>query len=175
MKPKEFIELLKLPPYILAAISIVSGIILFADDTLIKKLYMVNFRNDYGFIISSMFLVSISVLIVILLTSILTRIKNKYKNARLKKGRIKYLFNLDDTKVKIIKSFIKDSTHTLKMNQNDGLTQELSYFGIISLAGTTQAVDFGFNNEMYLYYFLQPWVINLINSNDELTKKYMSI
>lgn len=173
MKPKDFLEFLKLPPNILAAISLVSGTILFANDTLLSRLYMINFRNDYGFVVSIVFLISASLLVVLMITTVIKKIKSKFENIKLKKSQINYLLNLDKTKVKIIKSFIKESNHTLKMNQNDGLTQELSYFGIISLAGSTQAVDFGYDNEMYLYYFLQPWVINLINSNDELIKKYL--
>lgn len=173
MKPKDFLEFLKLPPNILTAVSIVAGIIIFIPDKLAKKIYMLDFRNNYGFVISIIFLISISILIVLLFTNICKKIKNKIDNNKLKKGRTKYLLNVDKTKAKLIKAFIKEETHTLKLNQNDGLTQELSYFGIISLAGSTQAVDFGYDNEMYLYYFLQPWVINLINSNDELIKKYL--
>ena len=83
------------------------------------------------------------------------------------------MLNLDKTKVKIIKLFIKENNHTLKMNQSDELTQELLYFGIISLAGSTQAADFRYDSGMYLYYFLQPWVIKLINENVNLKKKYL--
>lgn len=173
MKIEDFIKFLKLPPNILAAVSLVSGIILFADDELLKKLYMINFRNDYGFIVSIIFLISISILIVLLFSTILAKIKNKYDKSRLKKGKIKYLLNLDNVKVQTIKSFIKETTHTLKINQNDGLTQELLYYGIISLAGKTQPVDFGYNNEIYLSYFLQPWVIKLISEDRELKKKYL--
>lgn len=173
MKATDFIDFLKLPPNILAAISLVSGTILFANDTLLNRLYMTSFRNDYGFIVSTIFLISSALLIVLIVTTVIKKIKNKFENIQLKKGQIKYLLNLDKTKVKIIKSFIKESNHTLKMNQNDGLTQELSYFGIISLAGSTQAVDFGYDSGMYLYYFLQPWVIKLINENVNLKKKYL--
>ena len=168
MKFKDFIEFIKLPPNILAAISLVSGTILFGNDELIKRLYMTNFRNDYGFVVSTIFLISI-----LLFTCIYKKIKNKIDNNKIRKGQIKYLLNADKAKIKIIKSFIKENTHTLRMNQNDGLTQELSYFGIISLAGNTQAVEFGYDNEMYLYYFLQPWVVELINTNDELNQKYL--
>lgn len=173
MKFKDFIEFIKLPPNILAAISLVSGIIILSPDKLIKKLYMINFRNNYGFVISLIFLVSISILIVLFLTTIYKKIKGKMENKRLKKSQKKYLLNADEMKLKTIKAFIKNDTHTLKLNQNDGLTQELSYFGIISLAGNTQALDFGYNNEMYFSYFLQPWVINIINEDDELIKKYL--
>ena len=40
------------------------------------------------------------------------------------------------------------------------------------MAGNTQPVDFGYNNEIYLNYFLEPWVVKLINSNSELKNKY---
>lgn len=62
----------------------------------------------------------------------------------------------------------------MQLPVNDGLTSELSYFCLISLAGGTQAVDFDFDNMMYARYFLQPWVINIINKNENLCKKFLS-
>lgn len=136
-------------------------------------MYMYDFRNDYGVIVSIVFLISFSILIVLLTTLIYKKIDKKIKYMLLKKKQIKYLLNAEKSKVKLLKNFIKDETHTLQINQNDGLTVELEHFGFISMAGSTQAVDFGYNNEMYIIYFLQPWVINLINENDELKKIYM--
>lgn len=173
MKVKDFIEFIKLPPNLLAAVSIVAGIILFIPDKLAKKMYMYDFRNNYGFIVSIIFLISISILIVLLITVIYKTIDKKIKYRLLKKKQIIYLLNAEKSKVKLLKNFIKDETHTLQINQNDGLTVELAHFGIISMAGGSQAVDLGYNNEMYVIYFLQPWVIKLINENDELKKIYM--
>lgn len=173
MKVKDFIDFIKLPPNILAAVSLVSGIILFIPDKLAKKMYMHDFRNDYGFIVSIVFLISFSILLVLLTTTIYKKIDKKIKYRLLKKKQIKYLLNAEKSKVKLLKKFIKAETHTLQINQNDGLTVELAHFGFIAMAGSTQAVDFGYNNEMYVIYFLQPWVINLINENDELKKIYM--
>lgn len=134
---------------------------------------MYEFRNNYGFIVSLVFLVSFSILIILLVTTINKYVLKKYKNRKLMNKRKKYLLEVDKTKLKIIKNFIKNDTHTLKLNQNDGLTQEFLFYGMISMAGSTQAVDFGYDNEIYLYYFLQPWVIKLINENEELKKKYL--
>ena len=172
MKIKDFLEFLKLPPNILTAISLVSGVILFAPNDFINKLYMANFRDNFGFIIAIIFLISTAILIVLLFTIILKKVKTTIDNKKMKKARINYLLNADNYKVKLIKDFIKEETHTLQIQQNDGLTVELSHLGIISMAGSTQPVDFGYNNEMYLRYFLQPWVINLINNNEELKRKY---
>jgi len=172
LKLKDFIDFLKLPPNILTAISLVSGVILFAPNNFVNKLYMDNFRNQFGFAIAIIFLISTSVLIVLLFTIILKKIITLINNKKIKKARIDYLLNADDYKVKLIKRFMDDETHTLKIQQNDGLTVELLHFGLISMAGNTQPVDFGYDNEMYLRYFLQPWVINLINNNEKLKEKY---
>lgn len=172
MNIKDFVDFLKLPPNILAAISLVTGCILFVPDSALNKLYMVNFRNDYGFVISIIFLISTAILIIFLITYIADKVIKKIKNKKLKQAQIKYLKDAEKAKVDLIKEFIKEETHTLSLVVNNGLTTELSHFGIISLAGNTQPVDFGYNSEMYLKYFLQPWVISLINESDELRKKY---
>lgn len=172
MKVKDFIDFLKLPPNILAALSLVTGIILFVSDKVLSKLYMVDFRNNYGFIISIVFLISTAILIVFIVSFVFDKIKKKIENKKLKEAQIKYLMNAEQAKVKLIKEFIKDETHTLSIPMNNGLTSELSHFGIISLAGNTQPVDFGYDSEMYIKYFLQPWVINLINDEEKLQDKY---
>ena len=172
MKIKDFIDILKLPPNILSAISLVTGSILFFPDKLLKKLYMVDFRNNYGFVISIIFLVSSAILIILLCTIIYDKIKKRIENKRLKQAQIKYLIDAEQPKVKLIKELIKEDTHTLALSVNNGLTTELLHFGIISLAGNTQPVDFYNNSEMYLKYFLQPWVIKLINETKELKNKY---
>lgn len=58
---KEFLEILKLPPSILSALMIVSGLILILPEDVVKKLYMYEFRNNYGFAISLIFLISLVV------------------------------------------------------------------------------------------------------------------
>ena len=172
LKINDFIDFLKLPPNILAAISLVSGVILFAPRNFINKLYMIKFRDQFGFIIAIMFLISTAILIILSLIIIFKKVKSLIDSKKMRKARINYLLNADNYKVKLIKDFIKEETHTLQIQQNDGLTVELEHLGLISMAGNTQPVDFGYNNEMYLRYFLQPWVINLINNNEELKKKY---
>lgn len=170
---KDFIDFLKLPPNILAAISITTGLLIFLPDNYIEKLYMDNFRNDYGFIISIFFLISSTILIVLLFTQTIKYINSKISNHKIKKGKIKYLMNADENKTSLIKEFINDSTHTLTLPMNDGLVIELSHFGIITMAGGTQLVDMGFDNSVNIKYFLQPWVINLIKNNEELKEKYL--
>ncbi len=169
---KEFLNFLKLPPNILAAISLATGIILFVPEKILNKLYMSDFRNEYGFIISIVFLTSISLLFIFLISKAYKKLKKHVSDKKLEEGRIKYLLNAEKAKVKRIKNLIKAETHTLSFPMNDGLTKEFEYFGIIAQAGNTQPIEFGYNDEMYIKYFLQPWVINLISKNEELKKIY---
>ena len=173
MKAKDFLDFLKLPPNILAALSLVTGVILFAPESVIKQLYMVDFKKKYGFVISIVFLVSVAILTVLILTELQKKIKSYILNKKLRKVRLKLLLEADNVKTRMIKAFIKEPTHTRTIPHNDGLTIELAFYEVISLAGNTQPADFGLNNEICLRYFLQPWVISLINSDERLKNKYL--
>ena len=138
---KDFTDFLKLPPNILSAVSLATGLILFLPEKILKKMYLINFKDKFGFIIGIVFLISISILFIFLLTFVIKKIKNKIDDRNVKKGRIKYLLNADKSKTNLIKEFIKDKTHTLSLPMNDGLILELQYFGIINAAGNTQLAD----------------------------------
>ncbi len=174
---KEFLEILKLPPSILSALSLVAGLILLLPEKIIKKLYMYDFRNNYGFAISLIFLISLSMLIVLFIIWCFKQVNEKIKSKKIKEKRIKYLLELDLTKTELIKQFIKEKDHTLNLPTNSGNIIELSSYGIISTAGNIQAVTFGDiftgdENTMYINYFLQPWVIKLINEEKDLKDKF---
>jgi hypothetical protein len=69
-------EILTLPTTIMAALSLASAILLFSPTALIERMYMLDFREKYGFIIGIVFIVSISILIVNLLYKTSTSISN---------------------------------------------------------------------------------------------------
>ena len=97
----------------------------------------------------------------------------KYTGMKDRKGRIKYLLDMDKAKTNLIKSFLKESNHTLDLSMNDGITVELEYMEIISKAGGTQFVNF-YGDMAVLKYFLQPWVLKIINEDEQLKKKFLS-
>ena len=61
---KNIVDFLKLPPRILGALSVASGLLLFLPNAIIEKLYMTSFRDKYGFAIGIVFVVSTSILVV---------------------------------------------------------------------------------------------------------------
>lgn len=166
---KDIVDFLKLPPRILGALAIASGLLLFLPDAIIEKLYMINFRNTYGFVIGIVFVVSVSILAVFIIVIAVKRIKEKYDNKRLKKGQIAYLKQVDDKKAELIRHLLNTPTHTAMLSMHSGIVVELQHFFVISPAGSTHVVDM---TDPKINYFLQPWVIKQIDSDPELKVKF---
>lgn len=166
---KDFIDFLKLPPNILGALTIASGVLLFLPDNIAEKIYMIEFRNKYGFSIGIIFMVSSAILIVLLLSKVFHYFHDKTTSKKLVEAQTKYLNNMNHEKVAVIKQFINEPTHTLPLPYNNGLVIELQHFQVISPAGQTHLVDM---LDPHINYFLQPWVIQRINNDVDLRKKF---
>ena len=104
---KEFLDFLKLPTYILGALAVASGILLFAPDSVIQMLYMTEFRAKYGFTIGIIFITSVSILTVLIIKLIYKAISEKRNLKKLKEAQTKFLMKLDGEKVDLINTFIE--------------------------------------------------------------------
>lgn len=166
---KDFVDFLKLPPNILGALVVASGILLLLPDKVINKLYMTEFRDKYGFTIGIIFIVSLSILIILLVLKIYHFFYDKRSDKKVAEGQLKYLRNMSREKVMVVNAFLQERTHTLELPVNDGLVIELQHFGIITPAGQTHLVSM---QDPRIKFFLQPWVENKIRSDDELMRKF---
>lgn len=168
---KELEKLLK-APYILLTLALCSGLLLFLPDFIVKKMYLLDFRDKFGGIIGVIFLISLCLLLTLLCTKIYSYARTITKRKKDIARKKKYLLKLEENKAKVIKNLLKAPTHTMPMQYNNGVTMELVSYGVISQAGSTQAMEFGYDNEIILKYFLQPWVAELINKDEQLKEKY---
>lgn len=166
---KDFIDFLKLPPNILGALSIASGALLLLPDKIAEKLYMIDFRDKYGFTIGIIFVVSTAILIVLLGSKIYHYFHDKSTSKKLVEAQTKYLKQMKPEQVAVIREFINEPTHTLPLPCNNGLVIELQHLQIVTPAGQTHLVNM---LDPQINYFLQPWVMQRINSDDELRQKF---
>ena len=166
---KNFIDFIKLPAYLLCALAVASGILLFLPDGMIQKLYMTEFRDEYGFTIGILFVVSISILSALLVRKIYTVINDIRINKKVIENQRKYLLKVSNEKVSLICEFLRQPTHTLTLPINDGLVIELQNFYVISPAGQTHLVSMP---NPKIKYFLQPWVLERIDADEELRRKF---
>lgn len=170
-KASGLVGLLKLPPYLLGALAAASGILLFLPDDVIDKLYMSSFREQYGFIAGIVFIVSIAILTVHAIVQLYKKVSSKVKLKKLKEAQTSFLAKIDGDKLCLIKEFMRVPSHTLKLPMYSGIVSELQYYNVISPAGQTHLVDM---SAPEISYFLQPWVAQRIDENNELRQKFDS-
>ena len=166
---KELVEFLKLPTYILGALAIASGILLFAPDHILQKLYMTEFKVSFGFTLGIVFIISVSILSVLLIKELYKYAKQKYDLWVLKKEQTKFLLKIEGRKVDLINAFIQKPTHTMMLHMHDGLVIELQHYNVISPAGQTHIVSMP---DPQINFFLQPWVLERVKENKELQAKF---
>ena len=170
---KNFLDFLKLPPTILTALALASGLLLFAPDEIVKKLYMTSFLEKHGFVLGIVFIVSLCLLTVFVIGKLLQYIYGKYKNASLIKSQTKYLEDIKGEKVSLICAFLQEPTRTLTLPMNNGVVIALEHCFVIEPAGATQFATMGWGDgAIEINYFLQPWVEARILANKNLQEKY---
>ena len=79
-------DLIKAPIKIIIAIMLSSGIILFSPEEVVSKLYMVDFRNNYGFFISIVFLITFSISLTAIMANVCGNFRELYLAKKLMKN-----------------------------------------------------------------------------------------
>lgn len=159
-------DFFKLPSKIMSAILLASGMILFLPDEIIRKMYMIDFKNKYGFIIGVVFIISISILTIGILISIYKFLHNKYSNFKFKKNSGKLLESLDVYKKAIVYGLYKQDNNTAELPLNDGAIVFLENWMVIQKAASQYIVSDMMDPKFP--YFLQPWVVEKLQRDENL-------
>ena len=154
-------DVFKLPVKIFAAIALGAGLILFLPDSLIQKLYLVTFRDSFGFIIGLVFIISISIVGVTVLVAFYKMLSSKILFAKSKKSREKCLNGLDDYQKTIVYSLMEEINHTDELPIHDGSVIWLEQNWIIGKAASQHFISDPTNPTFP--YMLQPWVVEYLN------------
>ncbi|TWT08203.1 hypothetical protein FQV26_10445 [Planococcus sp. CPCC 101016] len=163
-------EILTLPISIMAAISLASGILLFSPLSFLERLFMTEFREQNGFIVGIVFLVSTSILVVNLsykLVKSAVEAKNRrdfYADAE------KNLKKLTDYQKAIVYTLFQEDNHTANLPLHDGAIAVLSQKFIIGqVSGKYMVEDL---NTAEVPYLLQPWVADEIQNKPSLSTDF---
>ena len=165
----KFSEFFKLPTKIMCSICISTGLILFLPDNIIQMLYVTKFRNNYGFTIGIVFIISLSILLINFLISMYNVIRKKYSDITKRKNMHKTLLKLSGYQKKIVyELYIKDN-HTIFLSIQDGSINELVALNILTRT-TNCNITSAFNPK--IPFTLQSWVIDKINNDSELLENF---
>lgn len=127
----DIVSLLKLPAKVMFAIALASGLVLFFSDHIIQKMYMVSFRNKYGFTIGIVFCISLSITVVSFLAFIYNFCVNQYYKKMFIKKAPERLRKLSPYQKAILYGLFMEDNHTESLPYNDGavfLNTMVTYF-----------------------------------------------
>lgn len=150
----------------LVAVAILTGLILFLPDDILKRMNLDDLPVMWNRIIGLVFLLSIALIATMITFSIISYISDKSRNKRLKaRLRTKYL-SLSPRQKSIILQVLHSEDKTISLDKNSGDTIYL--VNSLFLHMPEQAFTLGWNNEMVLTYVPQPWLLELYNEEPEL-------
>lgn len=163
-------DFFKLPVKIIAALTIATGGILFSPDLIAQKMYIMEFRDQHGFIIGIIFITSVSLLVMNLIVFLYKLIENtilKFKFKKVSKERLK---NLNTYQKSLVCLLYNQDNFTHELPLNDGGVIFLENSLIITKATTQYLVD-NMNNPMFPF-VLNPWVVKELQENQELLSSF---
>ncbi|HAM81060.1 superinfection exclusion B family protein [Ornithinibacillus contaminans] len=163
-------EILTLPTTIMAALSLASGILLFSPTSLLDQMFMLNFRDKYGFIIGIVFIVSICILIVNLVYQTAKSVYNAKAKKYFYATAEKRLQKLNNYQKSIIFALYQEDNRTLPLPLHDGAVLELEQNYMIGKA-TSQYMVSDLNNALFPY-LLQPWVSDELSNKSNLLSEF---
>ena len=159
-------DFFKLPTKIMFALALASGMVLFLPDNIVAKMYMVDFRNKYGFAIGLLFLTSFSILAVTLIIGIYKYFSHKRSMKKFKATAKERLQKLDNYQKAIVYVLYMEDNHTSELPFHDGAVKWLKQNMIITET-TNQYLVSDLNNAVFPY-MLQPWAVEELQNDSEL-------
>lgn len=164
---KTFDNFKKITPALLA-IAILTGMLLFLPDSILRKMYLENLPVLWSRIIGIVFLSSVALIGTIGISSAISHISSKIRNKRIRENLKKKLKTLSSQQRSIILKVLKSKDKAIPLDSNSGDTVYL--VNNMFLHVPQQVFSVGWDNEMILTYVPHPWLLDLYNEEPELFK-----
>ena len=166
---KELIKIINLYT-ILLILSISSFGLIFLPEEFLKKIYVYNFKETYKEQIGMIFFISVITLIILVLIKIYKKVERKIINKKIGKIIKNQLNSMkNQTEIEIIKLLLKEDDFTADLPIYSGVVLKLEQSFIIGRMNGTHCVDM---DNPAIPYYLQPGVIEEIEKDEELRKKF---
>lgn len=155
----KFITAMKLPiKVLLPAVWMFSGLLIFLPDTFIYKLSLLDWKNNNGFIIGLMFLVSTCLVAIYIIGFIKNKAFNIYYGLTRNRRTLKKIMELSDMESAIIFKMYNSQGYTMTLDFCQPITQGLLARGFI-YAGNSQLVSMDiWSNTIPTRFTLQPFI-----------------
>lgn len=150
---KDFIQLLKLPPSVISAVSLWAGLILFLPEPILNKLGLNDIPGTWITILGITFIISTSIIAIYIIIMLFKSIRNKIYFVRFKLKFPKMMKNLMIEEKKIATLLLRSENLTSRLPNNNGIILRLQGKGVIQLTATN-SISFG--GDIRIPYTLTP-------------------
>ncbi len=158
MDLSRLIEWIKLSPKYLLPIGLVSGFLLFVNDSFLEKFGLKAFVGNFRAWIGIIFLMVATLIVIDISYQAFSCIKISYTNTRNRKKRIERLKNLTPEEKDILLGYLFPETRTQYFPINDGVVRGLEAESIIYQSSNVGDLDnWSFN--------IQPWAWQLLKKH----------
>lgn len=163
---KKTFDNFKKPTPALIAVSIFTGMILFLPDSILAKMSLANLPDTWKRIIGLIFLLSIALIAIIIVSSMFSSVSEKRGSKRFKENQRKKLLKLSSRQKHILRDLLSSNEKAIRLERNSGDTTYL--LTNLFIHQPDQAFSLGWNNEKVLTFVPQPWLIELYNEEPNL-------
>lgn len=116
---KALFDLTKLPAKFFFLFSVLSGFVLFADESLLKKVHLEKLNDSYGWIIGLVFISTSGLIIVNFVIWLFKKITNKIEFIKIKNEYIERLRNLDGHEKAVLREFYINQKSSIEVPMDD--------------------------------------------------------
>jgi len=166
---KDFIQLLKLPPSILSAVAMGTGLILFLPINILQKLGLDNIPELWRTTLGLLFVISTSLLVIYFLIKVIKFIVSKYYWLRFKMKFPKIMMGLRNEELAVVALLYRSPNYTSRLAYTDGVTIRLKNKNIIQL---TSSKNIAYGDKMFISFTITPIAQNYIDKHPELIENY---
>lgn len=164
---KDFVELLKLPPSILAALTMSTGFILFLPITLLRKLGLDQLPEYWRMILGLLFIMSLSLLGIYIILKLGKWLVLRYYKIRFKLRFPKMMKSLRHEELIVVALLYQSPNYTSRLPNNDGVTIRLKSKYVIQLTSSTNVT---FGPDLVIPFTITPVAQTYIDKHPALIK-----
>lgn len=150
----------------LFAMSLVCGLILFLPTSVLEKMSLHHLPDVWKMVIGIIFILCVSLIVTIFAFSFFSNFHARRIAKRFKAIQRKKLLQLSPNQKNIILALLRSEDKAIKLEQNSGDTIYL--LTNLFIHQPTQAFSLGWDNEIYLTYVPETWLLDLYNEEPEL-------
>lgn len=166
---KDFIQLLKLPPSILAAIAISAGLILFLPLDILQGLGLTNIPEQWRTILGLAFIISSSLIVIYFAIKIFRLLLSRYRLISFEMKFPKKMKSLRDEELAVVALLYRSPNYTSRLPYTDGVTIRLKSKRIIQL---TSSNNLAYGDNMLMPFTITPIAQEYIDKHPVLIESY---